>query len=696
MSLLHPWYLLGLVAVGLPIVVHYLTRPRPRVLALSTLRFVREVVEQRRARHRLRDVLILLLRAAAVALLAIAFARPLIGAKPLDEAPAGNAVRVVILDSSQSMGAVSGGAQAFERACAAAASRLAAEPGVTANLLLAGATPHAVFPSPSNNYLAIREALAAATPRPEGLNLKVAIDAAADMLAKARAGQRLELIVISDFQRSNWAAADFSTLPKETRIDLESVAPKVTPANLAIVRAGPRGRVEQGREAKLEVEVANYSQTPRDVEVELSVPGGPYRLKGHCPAGLTATLATDAVLTAAGWQTGEARLVAAQDALSADDARSFVLDVRPPLTYLLITRDPAQPHVSSTHFLERALVPRKAAAGASGERVIRVSPDALDRDAVAAADVIAIDHPGRIPAESMKLLASVVRRGRAMLYVAAEPIDASNLGVLAEAAGADLKLPVQFVPAADAAPRRDLFIASTRSSHPVLSVFGEGLASAPAPLRFNGGLDAHAVQGGLTDDLVATYSDRSAALVFTACGAGKLAVLNADLSRSNLPSSPIFVPLIGELVGRLVARTGGGDAQPCGELAVSFLPPDVTSADGLTIDGPAGSEVGKGALSTDAGLVAWKMEQAGPPGVYQVKRGGVTLFALATAAPAAESDLTPIDPSILTTRLAGGRTVHFSTAGADEAPPETGWAWVITACVICMLLEVVALRFFRT
>ena len=44
-----------------------------------------------------------------------------------------------------------------------------------------------------------------------------------------------------------------------------------------------------------------------------------------------------------------------------------------------------------------------------------------------------LDHPGRLPAESIKLLASLLRRGRPVLYVAAEPADATNLGVLADA-----------------------------------------------------------------------------------------------------------------------------------------------------------------------------------------------------------------------------------------------------------------------
>lgn len=696
MNLLHPWFLIGLAAVGLPVAVHYLTRPRPRVLPLSTIRFVREAVQQRRARHRLRDWIVLLLRAAAVALLVLAFARPLIGAKPVTSDEPGNAVRVVVLDQSQSMAAVSNGVQAFERARTAAAAHLGYAPGLQADLILAGARPRATFPAPSANFGAIREALASAAPRAEALNLKAAIDAAGEILAKAPPGRRRELVVVSDFQRSNWVAADFSPLPKETAIELESVAPKQAPANLAVLRVGTPGRVEQGREAKLEVEIGNYSATPRDVQVEVSVAGASYRLAGHCSPGMTSVLSTDIVLTAGGWQGGEARLVGAQDALAADDARSFVLDVRPPLTYLLITRDPAQPHVSASQFLERALVPNKPRDGRQGERIVRADPDSLDRERVAAADVIVLDHPGRLSSESTKLLASVLRRGRGMLYVTAEPIDASNLSLLADAAGSDLKMPVQFVPPAAGAARDGLFIASTgRPGQGVFAAFGENLGAAIAPLRFAGGLDSRGIEGGLADDVAAAFSDRSACLVITSCGAGRLAILNADLGQSNLAASPVFVPLLGELVGRLMARAGAADAAPSGELAVSYLPPEVTGAAGLAVVGPGGKVASPGALSDESGLVAWRWDEAGPPGVYEVKRGDATVFALATGVPAVESDLTSIDPALLTGRLAGGRTIHFRSAGGDESAPETAWSWIVAACIGCMLLEVVTLKFFR-
>src|SRR5688572_3290947 len=308
MNLLHPWALaIGAAAVALPILIHWLTRPRPVTVPLSTLRFVREAVQQRRARHRLRDWIVLLLRAAAVALLAFAFARPLIGAKALVADAPGEAVRVVILDRSQSMAAVANGVAAFERARPAAGKHLSYSPGRRVNLILAGAKPAAVFQSPSSNFGAIQEALAAAKPLPEGLNLKAALERAGEMLGRAPKEARKELVVISDFQRANWAAADFSSLPKETLIQFESAAPKDVPANLAVLKVAPQGRVEQNRETRLDVEVGNFSATPRDVQVEVNVGGATARVGGHCPAGGRSTLSGTVVLPSAGWQGGEAK-----------------------------------------------------------------------------------------------------------------------------------------------------------------------------------------------------------------------------------------------------------------------------------------------------------------------------------------------------------------------------------------------------
>src|SRR5260221_9045472 len=122
----HPAILvLGAVAATLPVVIHWLTRPKPARLALSTIRFVREAVAQRRARHWLRDFIVLTLRTLAVLLLAAAIARPLFNRRelaPLDDSA--DAVRVVILDVSQSMAAETKGVTALERGRPLAATEL--------------------------------------------------------------------------------------------------------------------------------------------------------------------------------------------------------------------------------------------------------------------------------------------------------------------------------------------------------------------------------------------------------------------------------------------------------------------------------------------------------------------------------------------------------------------------------------------
>ena len=62
MNFLHPWAIvIGLLGMALPLVVHYMTRPRPKSMPLSTIRFVRDAVKQRQSRSKLRDGLVLLL-----------------------------------------------------------------------------------------------------------------------------------------------------------------------------------------------------------------------------------------------------------------------------------------------------------------------------------------------------------------------------------------------------------------------------------------------------------------------------------------------------------------------------------------------------------------------------------------------------------------------------------------------------------
>ena len=76
MSFLTPIFLAGLAAIAVPVLVHLIQRERKRVVEFPSLMFVRRIPYQSVRRRRIRHWALLLLRAAAIALIVAAFARP--------------------------------------------------------------------------------------------------------------------------------------------------------------------------------------------------------------------------------------------------------------------------------------------------------------------------------------------------------------------------------------------------------------------------------------------------------------------------------------------------------------------------------------------------------------------------------------------------------------------------------------------
>ena len=699
---LHPWAIIaGAVLVGLPVALHFLTKPRPVRMPLSTIRFVREAIHVRRARHRLRDVIVLALRTLAIALVALAVARPQPTQQPLvSDAQAGSAVRIVVVDASQSMAALQRGVTSLERARTMAATYLRYRPGLYANVIVAGSRPQAVLTEPSQNFEALRDALAAVQVRKERFDVNRALAMAAEMLTPSSPSdtRRRELIVVSDFQRSNWAGADLACLPESTRIQLQSTAGDEPPANLALLRAEFRGRASIGGTAQLEVEIGNYSPTPRHVSAEVTLGEATFRLDGTCPANRRTTLVQEVPLQQAGWHVGVARLVDVNDALVADDSLGVVAQVHARPRFALVTRQLSQQRPSSSHFLECGLVPDVRRGELASAELTRMCPGKLNREALAAADLIAFDHPGKMAPEEIQLLAGLLRRGHPLLYVASEIVDATNLRQLIDTAGSDLQVPVEFAPPPPGQPRRDLFLTAVRNDLAPFDVFGEDSGAVVSRLRFAGGLSSHRRENTLDDDVLATYNDGTACLVRTSSGAGALAVLNADLHQSSLPKVAAFVPLLDRLVQHLLERGQGPQRAVCGESLVVRLPSGVGTAEQLQIAGPANLDAARdlGDLADDGTGVVWHWDAPAEPGVYRMQRDGDTVFALPICLSEDESQLESLPADVLENRLAAGRAVQFRTAGSGRDQRDVMWSWLLIAGVLCLLGEITALLTFRS
>ena len=121
MNFLAPLFLLGAAAVAAPIVFHLIRRATREQAVFSSLMFLRPSPPKLTRRHRIEHLLLLLLRCAALVLLAFAFARPFFLTDKTDDAAGAAPGRLLLLvDTSASMRR----AGLFEGARAAVASRL--------------------------------------------------------------------------------------------------------------------------------------------------------------------------------------------------------------------------------------------------------------------------------------------------------------------------------------------------------------------------------------------------------------------------------------------------------------------------------------------------------------------------------------------------------------------------------------------
>src|SRR4029078_1132746 len=97
MGFVAPVVLAALGALAIPVFVHLIQRERKRVVEFPSLMFLRRIPYQSVRRRRIRDVFLLMLRFAALAMIVLAFARPFFRRDSLAAAAQNGAREAVIL-----------------------------------------------------------------------------------------------------------------------------------------------------------------------------------------------------------------------------------------------------------------------------------------------------------------------------------------------------------------------------------------------------------------------------------------------------------------------------------------------------------------------------------------------------------------------------------------------------------------------
>ena len=198
-----PLFLLAALAGIIPIVLHMINRQKAVEAPFPSLRFLQISVQKTRRRKRINDLLLLLIRVAALLLVALGLAKPTLTSLRALLGGASSAV-VIVLDNSGSMGMIDGERTRQETAVAAAGQVLdELGDGDQVGLLLTSGPQFPELGRLDRTQEKVRQILAQCRTSYQRADLAARIRKAREMLASLDVPNKV-IYVITDMQKLSW------------------------------------------------------------------------------------------------------------------------------------------------------------------------------------------------------------------------------------------------------------------------------------------------------------------------------------------------------------------------------------------------------------------------------------------------------------------------------------------------------------
>jgi len=631
MGFLAPLMLIGILAISVPIAIHLIGRRRARIVKFAALDFLLATKRKTARRLRLRERLVLLVRALVCVAIAVALAKPFTSCERKGpHVTRGPQAAVLVIDDSFASGYIVDGKPWLRRA-AEEARRVLIQLGPEAEVAIVRASEAADQPSElTRDHVRLRDQLLALAPNARPADTTRALARAAQLLA-ASSHVHKTVFLFSLMQRTGLRTDE----PPWGKDGPQLVALDLRPSkmtNLAVTAlrvdpdpgAGSRGMA-------FDAEVGNFSDTATKVELQLSIGDrvvargtldlGPGEKKGKrflatLPAG---TRITDASVSITG------------DNLAIDNRRWVSASLRDQVRVLLVDGDPRTVrHDDELFYLEAALRPGdRDDSGASvrtitAEELAGIDPKAKGRGAapqidIADFDVVVLANVAAMPAERVAVLADWVRAGGGIMITPGDHVDSAAYDkTMLPLMPQSLRDPIDTTWGASPEDRdsRALHLVKWEADHPIFTPF-----SKDAPELADAKFFKIALLGPTTATadrkVLARYTNGAAALVEASIGAGRTVLYTSSIDRdwNDLPIHPGFLPLVQQAVRHLARKhTQGGQAEHLVGSSVVLATGDLRR---LEVRGPRGlGAVFEGDRITGRSSVRYAKTDL--PGVYRV------------------------------------------------------------------------------
>lgn len=536
MAFLNPIFLLGVIAAGVPVLVHLVRRTRAPRVPFPSLMFLRKIEQKTIRRRKLRNLLLLLMRCAALLLLALAFARPYFtGSSPVSASGEHNST-VILLDGSYSMRY----GDVFNRARQAARNTISdAASDEEIAVLLFAKSYQVVMPLKADRSEATA-AVNGVQPGLESTDYLQAIQAADAMLKEAGRGQH-RIFLISDFHDAGWnRAAPPVKLTADVKLFPIDVSESKTP-NIAVTQVTADPVVYSQKYAgKIIARVSNFGADDVDnAAIELKLNDLPVERRS---LKLDAQGTQNVEFTGFNVPDGSNRatIEIASDTFPLDN--KFFFTIRRDNQTRVLAIETASRGRSESFFLQQSL-----AAGENNQYALTtktagsINPSELDSYRVV------IVNDSALGGGLSNALKAFVEGGGGLVIAAARHTDAGDfnreLGAIA---------PVHLGEVVQS--RSYALMSQVKSDHPIFAAFARG--GRLTSTRVYGYHRATVKEGSLT---LAALDDGSPIAVEGSAGRGKVLLITTtlDTTWNDLPITPMFLPLVRQMLEYLGGREAG-------------------------------------------------------------------------------------------------------------------------------------------
>jgi len=683
-SFLNPGFLWALPLAAIPVLIHFLSKRKLPEVRFPTVMFLRALEPREIRRLRLRELLLLILRTLAVIFLVCAFARPSV--EPKGATTRAAACVAVLIDDSESMGALD--EQARPRIEGAKARALAvvdaARPGDEIAVTTTTA-PDAPLTGRAGDRVRLERIVRQATPAWVPGRMEQTLERVRRFLAKSPLRSR-ELYMLSDFQARELTPAAREKLTAISRLGARVYyAPLVTSRvpNHAIEDLDPELRPgPQGKGLEMRTRLVNHADSPSD-RIAVRARRGDALIGG----GDVTLQAEEARWTSLPieWRNGSAEtsspviVESDVDALPADDRWYTVLGAPRRLRILRVFESRGAP---PSKFTALALDPLQD--GSSGYAVESGTPASLLSLSRSRSDVVLLEDIASLSGDAESRIRAFLREGGGLVVALGPHADPDYYGRHFFPGIVDLAIEGLERPAEGQA----FEVRARTPAHPILEGLSVNVGSPLTQARLTG-----IVRGRTTSPRAEAVVSTTGGLPVVVAGA-QVAVFLGSLSDDwgDLPYSGAFVPLVRGLVDYAARAPSSslGDRSYVGRPPAARL--DTAPAGAVLVRGPESYRSQAQVVSDGAGFRAVADAPATVPGFYVFEAGGRDAATVAVNVDPVESDLRPIDLDSLRARSADPTKPFITLASLRTHLRETRqgrelWLFFLTTAAVILAAE---------